>query len=290
MPEGTAGSRNNCIMKKFILIVLALIGINSCIKEEPNGKWHPVKVDEDSWNVTGAGADIVVELLNYSSWWIDCAYGEKDDYDHYIWPSSSNERYDSDILDGGWLYAQVPHDEGKPRLEVWVGANEGGEERDAYIQMSCGDVGKTIHIHQGAQNGFVIRELVYSGWDDVFNDLKEPVTIQTLYNEDPEYYGNKYSKSHIIEPGSSVRLVNGSFVPGESIREHNITLITLADGRQMKFLRDGNEAWNRAFLDSYTEETFRERVEVEGIWTNHIYTTRVYRINQDIVTLWGNGD
>ena len=99
-----------------------------------------------------AGEEIIVELLNYSMWWIDCAYEEKGNYDNYLWPSSSSEQYDDDILDGRWFYAKVPHDGKGPRLEVRVSINEGSKERDAFISMSCGDVGKTIHIHQAVQN------------------------------------------------------------------------------------------------------------------------------------------
>jgi hypothetical protein len=136
-------------VKLFWAFFVSAILLNSCVTEEPNGKWYAMKVNKDSWSVSGAGADITVELLNYPSWWIEDAYIDKEDYDNYIWPSSSGDKYESDILDGGWFYATVPHDGNGPRLEVWVGANEGSQERETHIVMSCGDVSKTIHIHQG---------------------------------------------------------------------------------------------------------------------------------------------
>lgn len=271
----------------ILLLFIPLVLLTACVTEAPNGLWTSVKVDKDSWEVTGAGADITVQLLNYSSWWINVAYEDKEDYEHYIRPSEDSEPL---TVDGRWFYAKASKYPDSPRLEVWVGANEGSRERDAYIEMSCGDVGKTIHIHQGTQDGGVDVEWAYSGWDDVFNDLKEPLTIRTLYEEDPDNTWNQDSQPHRIEPGQSVRLNVGCYLPGESVREHPFTLLTLSDGREILFKQQGYEVWNKAFYDNYSEETIRERVNMGGIWTNHIYTTRIYRVTPDHITLWETAD
>lgn len=271
----------------LILLSMSLMLLPGCATEteDPVGKWEAVKVNRDSWAVTGAGEDITVKLLNYSSWWIGAAYEDPGDYDNYVWPSLSSEQYAADILDGGWFYARVPHDGNAPRLEIWVGANESGTERDAYIDMSCGDVGKTIHVHQKMQEGHVIVEWARSGWDDVVSDLPDPVTVLTLYTEDPDDPWNEGATPHEIAPGGSVRLDVGAFIPGESIRERPFMQLTLSDGREFMLSQSGEEEWNRIFYDSFTEETVRERVDAGGIWTNHIYTTRVYRITPQLVAL-----
>lgn len=271
----------------ILFLILPLTLLTACESEYPDGLWTAVKVDKDHWEVTGAGADITVRLLNYSSWWIDAAYEDKEDYDHYIRPPEGSDPL---TLDGGWFYAKASKYPDSPRLEVWIGANEGSLERDAYIEMSCGDVGKTIHIHQGTQDGGVIVEWAFSGWDDVYNDLKEPLTIRTLYDEDPDNAWNQDSQPHSIEPGRSVRLDVGCYLPGESVREHPFALLTLSDGREVLLKQQGYEVWNKAFYDNYSEETIRERVNMGGVWTNHIYTTRIYSITPDLINLWETAD
>ena len=270
-------------MKKTLIYGMAVFCMAAalfcgCEPENPDWSKNARQIDKDTWSVAGIGADITVDLSGQTGWRIDGGY--RSDLDKQMEATSPSE------FDFGWFYAWIPDNGDSQRMEIWVGVNDGAGKRDARIDLSCGTAKRTINIHQKDYDKWINIDWGSRGWDEVYNDLKEPVTIHTILSEDPDDYYYGYSKPHIIQPGESVILHAGDFMPGESVRECPITLITLSDGRQMRFTLFGPEIWNRAFMDSYTSEKIRERIKVDDIWVNSIYIIRTYRITPEIVTLW----
>lgn len=250
--------------------------ICGCDRDNPDWTKNARQTGRDAWSVSGIGADITVDLSGQAGWRLDGGY--RGDVDKYIEAQSPGE------LDGHWFYAWIPA--GGNRLEIWVGVNDGTTgEREAHIDLSCSDESRTVTLRQKDYRAVITIDREYRGWDDVYNDLTEPVTIITLNTEDPESPYYHEPKPYEIQPGESVRLYAGEMRRGESVREHAITLITLSDGRQMRFEQGSPEAWSRAFYDSCISETVRERIKINDSWVNNIYVTRVYRITPEIVNL-----
>ena len=274
--------RNTAIMKRLLLHIsvfcLAAAVFCGCEPENPDWSKNARQIDKDTWSVAGIGADITVDLSETPGWRIDGGY--RSDLDKQMEASSPVE------LDCGWFYAWIPENGNSRQMEIWVGVNEGVGKREARIDLSCGTIKRTINIRQKDYDKWITIDWGSRGWDEVFNDLKEPVTIHTIHSEDPDDYMYRYNQQHVIQPGESVILHAGEFAPGSSVRECRITLITLSDGRQMRFTIEGPEIWNRAFLDSFTSEKVRERIKVDDIWVNSIYIIRTYRITPEIVSLW----
>ena len=264
-------------MNRLVIFISALVLFCGCDRDNPDWTKKARQTGRDTWSVSGIGADITVDLSGQAGWRIDGGY--RGDVDKYIDATSPGE------LDCGWFYAWIPADGN--RLEIWVGVNDGTTgERDARIDLSCGDQSRTVTLRQKDYRAVIVIDREYRGWDDVYNDLTEPVTILTLNTEDPESPYYRESEPHEIQPGESIRLYAGAMRRGESVREHAMTLITLSDGRQMRFEQGSPEAWSRAFYDSCISETVRERIKVSDCWVNNIYIIRVYRITPEIVALW----
>lgn len=136
---------------------------------------------------------------------------------------------------------------------------------------------------------YVIVEWAYEGWDDVYNELDQPVTITPLYTREEGNWGVNPTP-HIILPGEYARLNAGSYLPGESIREHPCVDIVLDDGRKLELNADGYEPWNKRFFTNYSEEKVTEPVNVGGVSVNHTYFTRIYHIDAELITLWETAD
>mgnify|MGYP002626830638 CR=1 FL=1 len=290
-------------MRKLLSLLLVLISLVSCedLFTTKDGDWPPIKVDKSRLSFTPEGGSETVTLKNYSSWWIygahEGAYQDENGawrYENYIYPTPENED-DLDAwfsIDGGWYHASVP-DRGRSKsLIVTVNANYSREERKAFIEMECGDAFTSISISQEAseRNVDIIVEWAYEGWDDLYNKLEGPVTITTLYTKDASWEQDKNAVPHEIAPGEYIRLNAGSFIHGESIREHPFLKVELPGGKTMLLASGGYEAWNKYFFDRYSERKVTENVDVGGTMVTHSFYTRVYWIDEELVKLWDTAD
>lgn len=113
------------------------------------GDWDPIEMDESVLTFDGFGGTQTTTVLNYNSVWLcyGCEYGATD-YDGTILPNKYiNPTENGRVIDGSWYRVEIP--EGRENeLVVTVKENNTQVRRNAYIELSAGDVFSFIDIRQ----------------------------------------------------------------------------------------------------------------------------------------------
>lgn len=135
----------------------------------------------------------------------------------------------------------------------------------------------------------VTVEWAYEGWDDLYNDLSQAVTVTALWSRTGGTAEDAAATPQKIAPGKYVRLKAGSFLHGESVREHPYLKVVLNDGTVMILEAEGEQSWNRSFYGGFSEEEVTQDENVGGRTVSHTFFTRIYRITDAIVRDWAEG-
>ena len=123
----------------YLLLTLSMI---SCDKKD--GDWDPIKVDKSSFVLPVAGGEAVVNMKNYSSWWIsDVAIivdSKKEWLEQATFTELKNEWLDIRVL------PQSPN-------QVYINLEPNtGEKREVVLTMTVGDTSITINVVQEKGN------------------------------------------------------------------------------------------------------------------------------------------
>lgn len=123
----------------YLLLTLSMI---SCDKKD--GDWDPIKVDKSSFVLLVAGGEAVVNMKNYSSWWIsDVAIivdSKKEWLEQATFTELKNEWLDIRVL------PQSPN-------QVYINLEPNtGEKREVVLTMTVGDTSITINVVQEKGN------------------------------------------------------------------------------------------------------------------------------------------
>ncbi|MBO4475765.1 MAG: BACON domain-containing protein [Bacteroidales bacterium] len=112
-----------------------------------DGNWPSIQLSQDAVEFPSQGGTATVTALNYKGWFI-CEGYENGEYVNGKWYHTNYVVSESNNnLDGGWYHATVP-DECHNQLVVTADENTTGKAREAYIEMSAGDVFAKVKISQ----------------------------------------------------------------------------------------------------------------------------------------------
>ena len=126
-------------MKKKIAISLIALFATAISCTSKDGDWDPMKLSKKEFVFPAEGGTDSIKVKNYSSWWIDYAYVDKNYY---------HDDYRSTKAD--WMEVVVPDDK-RNWVFVTVSENTTDSLRKAYLHMTVGDTFKEIPITQNSK-------------------------------------------------------------------------------------------------------------------------------------------
>ncbi len=127
-------------MKKLIALSLIALSLTttSCVSEE--GDWDPMKLSKKEFVFPAEDGTDSIKVKNYSSWWIE--YAHVDNY--YYFKNHTN------TIEADWMEIVVPDDR-RNWVYVTVSENTTDSIRKAYLEMTAGDIFKSIPITQNSK-------------------------------------------------------------------------------------------------------------------------------------------
>ncbi len=134
-------------MNKIFFLVLSIVLISSCIKEEPDGKWDDI-IKLSTKNVEfGAKADSVLITTEGDWWWIDMIKLNDSIYSYY-----NNE--DIDLEADSYTISEddfTVERRNKDTLFIKMNDNTTGKERVMTVGLEAGDYFDYVEIRQAAR-------------------------------------------------------------------------------------------------------------------------------------------
>jgi hypothetical protein len=134
-------------MNKLILLLLSIILISSCNKEEPIGKWDDI-IKLSTKNVEfGVKPDSVIITTEGDWWWIDGISLDDSTYSYY---NNENVNLESDsyiITETNFVVERRD----KHTLFIKLDENITGKERVMIIGLEAGDYFDSVTIKQSAK-------------------------------------------------------------------------------------------------------------------------------------------
>ena len=131
-------------MNKFILLLLGIVLISSCNKEEPIGKWEDnIKLSTKNVEL-GVNLDSVIITTEGDWWWIDGIYLADSTYSYY---NNENINLESDsytITENNFVVERRD----KHTLFIKLDKNVTGKERVMKIGLQAGDYFDSVTIKQ----------------------------------------------------------------------------------------------------------------------------------------------
>ena len=124
-------------MKKLIALSLIALSLTttSCVSED----WDPMKLSKKEFVFPAEGGTDSIKVKNYSSWWIEHAFVDK----NYYCDDFRSTKAD-------WMEVVVPDDK-RNWVFVTVSENTTDSIRKAYLEMTAGDIFKSIPITQNSK-------------------------------------------------------------------------------------------------------------------------------------------
>lgn len=130
-------------MKKIFLLNILFVFLfllNGCT--EKDGLWPFIKVDKDSFTISAAGGEAVVNMTNYEHWWVSDIKIIINNTEEYLYDYDNNKP----ILENEWLKVSIPQFNQKQAI-IKLQPNL-GEMRIVQLCMTVGDAFHTIEIKQ----------------------------------------------------------------------------------------------------------------------------------------------
>ena len=129
-----------------VLAMFAAFTLASCVSEDPDGKWDPMKWKADVpiqiidgvYTVHAVGEELTFTCQNYSSPWIEFAASGEEYFFH------SYETNDHHTLSTDWFKAETSGN----KLKVSFEANETAKERPLELTVTAGDIFYTFKFMQ----------------------------------------------------------------------------------------------------------------------------------------------
>lgn len=153
-------------------------------------------------------------------------------------------------------------------------------------------LGACERLYTDSELGMIVEWGRY-GWSEVFNETGGTVTMITSYRPVPENDYGPNLKTFEIQPGHSVMLQIGAFLPGDSIQETLSTTIRLSDGTEFVCTREGTDLWSVRFYNEnvqvrkgYETSVVRYSEEHAGKKIRHDIVIKTYHIDEALVDLW----
>ncbi|MBR3568386.1 MAG: BACON domain-containing protein [Salinivirgaceae bacterium] len=123
--------------KKIAISLIALFATAiSCTKESKDGDWDPMKLSKNEIVFPAEGGTDSIKVKNYSSWWISSVFVNNSD--------------DFRSTKADWMEVVVPNDK-RNWVFVTVSENTTDSIRQAYLEMTAGDIFKSIPITQNSK-------------------------------------------------------------------------------------------------------------------------------------------
>ena len=151
--------------------------------------------------------------------------------------------------------------------------------------------GACERLYTDRELGMILERGIY-GWSEVFNETGGTVTMITSYRPVPENDYGPNLKTFEIQPGHSVMLQIGAFLPGDSIQETLSTTIRLSDGTEFVCTREGTDPWSERFYRGNVQKRKGYQTymvpygEHKGKKIREDIEIKTYHIDSTLVDLW----
>lgn len=123
------------------LLICLFIFLCSCSKDDCDGCWELIEVDQQTVNVPTEGGRYTIHLKNYSAWWMSGAE-VKVGVEKEFFPPKEHLLIESD-----WFTALVPQENSKV-VQIEVFKKETKEPVEIRLHMTVGDAAFTLLLEQ----------------------------------------------------------------------------------------------------------------------------------------------